>query len=173
MRKKPSSPPREHTVGKAVSNDASLLLPLTTKDSTASTNPTATPVARIFPTFRTILVLVFAGFEIRSLISNPLTMIDIVENSNNATEPKFESTGQPTEIPDFSLAYNQSFGFFDDIPNASWRLMQQRVKERINHKVPNNPMYNAHLAPAWYQQNFEPDFGCQHERRVGGMGECS
>jgi len=25
--------------------------------------------------------------------------------------------------------------------------------------------------PAWYQNNFEPDFTCPHERRVGGLGD--
>jgi len=78
----------------------------------------------------------------------------------------------PSEItPEFSLAYNQSFGFFDDIPNRTWKRMQRRVKKRVNHKYPADPSKNANLSAAWYQQNFEPDFGCQNERRVGGMGK--
>lgn len=35
----------------------------------------------------------------------------------------------------------------------------------------NNPTIYMENPPAWYQNNFEPDFTCPHERRVGGMGD--
>ncbi|KAL3938504.1 MAG: hypothetical protein SGBAC_006602 [Bacillariaceae sp.] len=68
-------------------------------------------------------------------------------------------------------AYRESGGFFDDITDESWSLMKQRVKSRTNYFDPNNIQRSIANPPAWYQENFEPDFTCAHERRIGGMGD--
>jgi len=71
----------------------------------------------------------------------------------------------------FALSKTQSFGLIDDIPDNSWKMLQTRVRNRINHKHPSNP-YSSHEAPQiWFQENFEPDFTCLHEERIGGMGD--
>jgi hypothetical protein len=72
---------------------------------------------------------------------------------------------------EFSMAHNHSFGLIDDIPLESWQLMQHRVQEQRNHKYPDHPEQNSLVAKQWYRENFEPDFSCPHERRIGGMGD--
>ena len=53
----------------------------------------------------------------------------------------------------------------------AWKLLQQRVKARVNHKYMSDPLKNKASYNSWYQENYEPDFGCQHELRVGSMGD--
>jgi hypothetical protein len=49
--------------------------------------------------------------------------------------PHFDSTPiQEQNHSSFNLAFAQSFGFFDDISNQNWKLMQQRARHRINHR---------------------------------------
>jgi len=84
---------------------------------------------------------------------------------------------QPTK-DSFNLANEQSFGFFNDISNENWQKLQEIVAVHYNHKymekpLTHNPAYdkrrmkyfNSH--PAWWQTNFEPNFSCQFERRIG------
>ena len=70
----------------------------------------------------------------------------------------------------FELARQQSFGFFDDISDYNWELMQQRARSRVNHKFP-DPLKFYYEIPRWYMNNYEPDFTCGQERRLGGPGD--
>ena len=79
--------------------------------------------------------------------------------------------GDGANIESYERASRDSGGFFDDISDESWALMKQRVKTRINHYDPNDPNRGINQPNAWYQENFEPDFTCAHERRIGGMGD--
>jgi len=93
----------------------------------------------------------------------------------HVTRPTQENLkGSIKEKLDVSIASTESYGFFDDIHSHEWALMKQRVRERENHN-------DQHLGqrskvvfldnpPAWYQNNWEPDFSCKHERRIGGLG---
>lgn len=72
---------------------------------------------------------------------------------------------------EYDMAIQQSYGFFTDTPTTDWLLMKDRVKERVNHKDMTNPTLDIESPNVWYQNNFEPDFTCAHERRVGGMGD--
>jgi hypothetical protein len=71
----------------------------------------------------------------------------------------------------YELARNESFGLLSDIPQESWRRRKERVRQGNNHLYPDDPRFNSRTPSAWYQENFEPDFTCPHERRVGPMGE--
>lgn len=76
---------------------------------------------------------------------------------------------------DFTMAKYQSFGFFDDIRVEDWALMRQRVRERTNHNDavlgPRSKIIYMDEPNTWYQNNWEPDFSCKHERKVGGLGD--
>jgi len=68
---------------------------------------------------------------------------------------------------DYGLAYHDSKGFFKDVPQKDWILQKQRQKDvltRVTVTKPDEPH-------RWYQNNFEPTFTCQHERRIGGLGD--
>lgn len=79
---------------------------------------------------------------------------------------------------DFELASRQSYGFFYDISSTKWNLLRKIYREHINHRDPQRPLlYSPHdplnsqkwfsTEPAWYQNNYEPNFSCMHEKRVG------
>ena len=81
---------------------------------------------------------------------------------------------------DFDLAQRESLGFFDDIPSRTWDRMNAKVKDM-------SPNFNTFYLPFkedrgfphtrvkkpgnFYQNNYEPDFVCQHERRIGKLGD--
>ena len=79
---------------------------------------------------------------------------------------------------DFELASRQSYGFFYDISSTKWNLLRKIYREHIKHRDPQRPLlYSPHdplnsqkwfsTEPAWYQNNYEPNFSCMHEKRVG------
>jgi len=82
---------------------------------------------------------------------------------------------------DFALAHRESLGFFDDVTSAHWNLLKKKVSDM-------SPNYNTWYLPhdetrtevaykrnrkmgQFYQNNYEPDFVCQHERRIGKLGD--
>lgn len=77
----------------------------------------------------------------------------------------------------FSLASSQSYGFFDDVTDKHWKRLQKIAVEHVNHKYPEQPLTHNPLFdkrkihttsyPAWWQTNYEPNFSCQFEKRVG------
>ena len=79
----------------------------------------------------------------------------------------------------YELAYRQSFGFFDDVPAAAWRKQRDIYLKHVNHRDPSRPLAWSSEDPvwnipeggsarAWYQNNYEPNFSCMHEMRLGG-----
>lgn len=65
----------------------------------------------------------------------------------------------------YSLAQNDSFGFFDDILNAAWRL------KRCIHLKPHRGLMIPEEPSRWYQNNAEPSFTCHHEVSIGKLGD--
>lgn len=86
-----------------------------------------------------------------------------------------------TESDDFALARRESLGFFDDISSAHWNLLKQKVSEMSpNYSTWYLPYNASRTEPAYqrikkmgqfYQSSYEPDFVCQHERRIGKRGD--
>eukprot|EP00526_Cylindrotheca_closterium_P010323 CAMPEP_0113634494 /NCGR_PEP_ID=MMETSP0017_2-20120614/17964_1 /TAXON_ID=2856 /ORGANISM="Cylindrotheca closterium" /LENGTH=397 /DNA_ID=CAMNT_0000545201 /DNA_START=204 /DNA_END=1397 /DNA_ORIENTATION=- /assembly_acc=CAM_ASM_000147 len=90
---------------------------------------------------------------------------------DESSEEKEGDGSGATGVVSYARAYRDSGGFFDDISDDAWALMKQRVKTRTNYFDPLNTRRNIIKPAAWYQENFEPDFTCAHERRIGGMGD--
>lgn len=101
---------------------------------------------------------------------------------------------------DFDLAKKESFEFFDDVSSANWKLHKERVKWQapnyngyflpvwdektgiqraaFNRKLDENgTVISLRLdnrnrkGGHFYQNHFEPEFACQHERRIGSVGD--
>lgn len=55
----------------------------------------------------------------------------------------------------YDMAFQQSDGFFDDIPNDEWKLIRENVERRINHCTDirngcfENPNEELHIPLAW------------------------
>eukprot|EP00980_Cylindrotheca_fusiformis_P022092 scaffold8976_cov126-Cylindrotheca_fusiformis.AAC.4 len=85
------------------------------------------------------------------------------------------STDREQQRRNYQMAYDQSYGFFTDITNEHWTLFQQIARDYQPHMYPDDPLRFADSArrgtsPSWYQTNYEPNFSCPFERRVGGNG---
>ena len=66
-----------------------------------------------------------------------------------------------------SLAFNESGGFFTDVSDLTWKHLKRRFRETEDHDEKNGA---PDWPRKWYQNNWEPKFTCQFERRIGGMG---
>ena len=89
-------------------------------------------------------------------------------------EPLLSRVRSGADKNDFSVAKYESFGFFDDIPVREWDLL----KARVEHVYPNVKGSVQALkrnkfvrAGDFYQEHYEPDFACRHERRIGQLGD--
>ncbi|CAJ1965997.1 unnamed protein product [Cylindrotheca closterium] len=93
------------------------------------------------------------------------------EAKDGSDDNKKNDDGGGTTAVSYERASRDSGGFFDDISDNAWALMKQRVKSRTNFMFPDKNNHHIAQPEAWYQENFEPDFTCSHERRIGGMGD--
>jgi Methyltransferase domain len=71
----------------------------------------------------------------------------------------------------YELAQIESFGFFDDIDEDTWRNHQYRARyEPIYYSMENPNKYSTNVAK-WLLNNVDPIFTCPNLRRVGGRGD--
>lgn len=112
-----------------------------------------------------------------------------IKNSLRANPIILAKDSNDTQLP-FYLARSQSFGFFYDVTNDHWRLWQEIYNDHDDHRYPDKPLtYNPESTQdtadpvmwsrrnnwpsgyfsyqAWWQNNYEPNFSCPHEKRVG------
>lgn len=82
--------------------------------------------------------------------------------------------------PSFSLAYTDSLGFFDDIPDSEWKRLRTiaissgLADRRLNGdgRTIDDDGYWTQIPPLpFYSRNFDPNFACRFEVRVGGTGD--
>ena len=117
-------------------------------------------------------MLVVVCFILYNSMALDVTALLTVENS-------FKNFGNDND--EYKLAYEQSFGFFDDIPEKEWTMLSEITSKHQNHKFMEKPLTHnpgwdkrtAHYrssAHAWYQNNYEPNFSCRFEQRIGGNG---
>jgi len=76
---------------------------------------------------------------------------------------------------DYSLAIRESLGFFGDIPTKAWKEKKERVRLQPRHndaKLGLRSKFANRAQPSiWYENNFEAQFTCSHEERIGGIGD--
>jgi Methyltransferase domain len=108
------------------------------------------------------VVVVFLLFCVNSLRTSSQSLTDGLLASSDL----FRSTN-PTSL----LAYKQSLGFFDDIPDHDWKRRQSRARRHKFHSNPGNPLMLRNNPAMWYLNNYDPFFTCSHEVRVGGPGD--
>jgi Methyltransferase domain len=128
------------------------------------------------------------AFVLITLSSSPSSLLLLCENkdkgattsskSTSVSQAKLErTTPEHAEVEheksgaSYQLAYDESFGFFDDITDDNWRLMQQRVREDSLFFDPDNPSNGFNDVPMWMLNNVDPMFTCPHVRRMGGKGD--
>ncbi|KAL7527511.1 hypothetical protein ACHAWF_002207 [Thalassiosira exigua] len=81
----------------------------------------------------------------------------------------------------YALARSQSHGFFYDVPPSHWRRLRTIFAEHQDHRYPEDPWthhpssaggwiewaWKSYRAGTWMTYNYEPNFSCQFEKRVG------
>ena len=99
----------------------------------------------------------------------------IASNSRRTTEGTSDDN-DVTELvaavnkASFQLAFDQSYGFFDDIPEEIWKDQQQwATQQNHDHRYVVGRHYNK---PAlWYYNNYNPFFSCPQVKRIAGVGD--
>ena len=69
------------------------------------------------------------------------------------------------------MAFTDSLGFFDDIPDTLWLERKQISQRRLHHSRPEDVMKDARSPRSWYQNNWDPDFACFAEDKLGDTGD--
>jgi hypothetical protein len=54
-----------------------------------------------------------------------------------------------------TLSSRQSYGFFDDIPDGSWKLLQERARASHMYANPENPEEGYQYPMFWYMSNLQ------------------
>jgi hypothetical protein len=126
---------------------------------------------------RTTNVMVFQRMCVALAI---VIMIALLRGDSTVSkkEAGFNQQEKPGSTPqqqphEFHLAFKESAGFFDDIEEREWVRLQQRHVDQFPNHSPSLLKESAVPVPAnnWYQNHFEPEFSCRHERRVGRKGD--
>lgn len=76
---------------------------------------------------------------------------------------------QDDNLPNYALAFDESFGFFQNVTADDWRIKQQIAIETHHHVHPDMDKLSSffYRPRGYYQNNWEPDFSCQFERFLG------
>jgi hypothetical protein len=63
-------------------------------------------------------------------------------------------------------------GFFDNIASDTWELLKQKVQQMGSNTKGDPLKVESRVSPGkFFQSHFEPNFVCQHERRIGRQGD--
>lgn len=100
------------------------------------------------------------------VLSLPTHVLSFREQSGlDQGGPRFRGGTQSTNV--YALAYEESGGFFDDVREADWALLKDRIRQTPECAK----QCEGQPANVWLQDNWEPNFTCLHERRVGRWGD--
>jgi len=105
-------------------------------------------------------------------------------NSLSSSTPDNHRVTNPSPLVSrYSLAYYQSYGFFDDISTDEWQRLRSIAKSGMvsSPRTSFDPQYdgnddddtfwNAMPSNFFYGNNYDPNFSCRSEVRVGGLGD--
>lgn len=79
----------------------------------------------------------------------------------------FSSSSDYSSSNSFELAYRDSNGFFDDVPEHKWLIRKRIAAERIRVAHVTVP----ETAQEFHQHNWNPDFSCEFEDFLGPGGD--
>ena len=121
---------------------------------------------------------VISSSQPKESASSKVSSASTSSSIKSSTESTISTT--TTNTSDFKLAKKESLGFFNDIPSHTWIKMRDKVQSM-------SPNFNTYYLPwdiseagkigrrntpgAFYQNHYEPDFICQHEGRIGRLGD--
>ena len=99
-------------------------------------------------------------------------------HNNLSTSLSSSSSILSPNLNQFKKAQDQSFGYFTDIPFTNWMRFKERVRSTPHHSTfgatTNEEGYQIadklrfiNDPNAWYHYNWNPDFTCLHEMKVG------
>lgn len=71
----------------------------------------------------------------------------------------------------FQLAFDQSYGFFDDLTEEDWKIHRDWARQQGNHRYVFAPDRQWGNPALWYYNNYNPIFNCPHQKRVTGIGD--
>ena len=84
------------------------------------------------------------------------------------TDDALQYSGLRSTLSRTSLAYQQSFGFFDDILDHAWNQMKFRAQNFYQYKSKESPLTGWEDPTHWYFANLQPNFSCPRVERIGG-----
>jgi len=91
------------------------------------------------------------------------------QSTNEFMNTFLHNSGFSSTLPfdPYAMALEESLGFFDNIPQDEWDIMRNITLRRVNNADPKNPLRPNDIAAEWYQKNWDPDFSCRLEAKVG------
>ncbi len=120
--------------------------------------------------------LVLLCYVAMQLFNNRRTPLPTLFVSWSAASPQSSiiTTATSSLSSSFSLAYQQSYGFFDDITDEDWKMRQAMARSHDHHENSSDPLlYWSKKDPPgmYYYYHYEPLFSCPHSYRLGGAGD--
>jgi hypothetical protein len=87
--------------------------------------------------------------------------ISLLSFSFQISSPSLASTTEPSTITiappsdEYALAYRESFGLFDDIPEKSWKRMQHHARNYVQYYKASDPILHISKPVQWFIENQE------------------
>ena len=118
------------------------------------------------------------GYAIAALVCLSL-FISLFFNGGSASALTYDAATETSSAStpssnSYELAKRESLGFMDDIREDSWELLREKVKDvypNVKGGDYSKLRGQAIQTMVFFQDHFEPDFVCQHERRIGRLGD--